>query len=103
MSEHNPDGYLCLELRVEADDEVRCWSDPTKTHICPHPNLFYSFWGNHHHHHDNDQVTAITIDNGKRSKRLLTVIPGLERFLIIFITIFLIFIIHPRIGEVSKQ
>ena len=26
------------------------------------------------------QVTAITIDNGKRSKRLLTVIPGLERF-----------------------
>merc|ERR1719429_527558 len=26
-----------------------------------------------------DQVTAITIDNGKRSKRLLTVIPGLER------------------------
>ena len=27
------------------------------------------------------KVTAITIDNGKRSKRLLTVIPGLERFL----------------------
>jgi len=26
-----------------------------------------------------DEVTAITIDNGKRSKRLLTVIPGLER------------------------
>ena len=37
---------------------------------------------NHGDNDDNDQVTAITIDNGKRSKRLLTVIPGLERFLI---------------------
>ena len=36
---------------------------------------------NHGDNGDNDQVTAITIDNGKRSKRLLTVIPGLERFL----------------------
>ena len=63
-------GGLSYNIRVEADNEV----------------IVKDYDNNDNDDGDNDQVTAITIDNGKRSKRLLTVIPGLERFLTFYIS-----------------